>query len=189
MTTVATEIKLNIDSEFDVDFENKGVYKFIKNDKSVDIELGSIIADQNKNIIIPYDSKDSSIKISIEYKTSFQKDYISFTKKYDSSEIKKDLEFQQNKLRICTGSTIINQMNLIDNDNKKADLEKLLKLFTSSELLKDKYVEALYTDFKGEIKLGFEQDNYKKWGKHFLPSIARAHLLQSCNNFKGNYIL
>ena len=25
---------------------------------------------------------------------------------------------------------------------------------------------------------------YKKWGQHYLPSLANAHMLQMCNNFK-----
>jgi hypothetical protein len=28
------------------------------------------------------------------------------------------------------------------------------------------------------------RDWYDKWGRHYLPSLARAHLLQRCNNFK-----
>lgn len=47
------------------------------------------------------------------------------------------------------------------------------------------YVEALYLDLTGEIKLAIENSqNYGRWGKHFLPSIRRAHQLQQCNNFK-----
>jgi len=36
-----------------------------------------------------------------------------------------------------------------------------------------------------KLFLAFSKEEfYKKWGKHFLPSLARAHLLQLCNNFK-----
>ena len=32
--------------------------------------------------------------------------------------------------------------------------------------------------------MAIEQEYYVKWGRHYLPSLARAHLLQQCNNFK-----
>jgi hypothetical protein len=28
------------------------------------------------------------------------------------------------------------------------------------------------------------ENYFERWGKHYLPSLARAHLLQQCNNFK-----
>jgi hypothetical protein len=31
---------------------------------------------------------------------------------------------------------------------------------------------------------GLELAAWEKWGKHFIPSLCRAHLLQQCNNFK-----
>jgi Mg-chelatase subunit ChlD len=47
------------------------------------------------------------------------------------------------------------------------------------------YVHGLHLDLTGEINLAFQdQGNYQKWGRHYLPSIRRAHQLQQCNNFK-----
>lgn len=44
---------------------------------------------------------------------------------------------------------------------------------------------GLLEDLKGQVTEAFSQpDFFKKWGVHYLPSLARAHLLQQCNNFK-----
>merc|ERR1712070_562696 len=46
-------------------------------------------------------------------------------------------------------------------------------------------VAALLEDLKGQTTESIsKQDLYKKWGRHYLPSIMFAHNLQQCNNFK-----
>jgi len=42
----------------------------------------------------------------------------------------------------------------------------------------------LKEDVTGQIKLAFDPQYFSKWGKYYLPSIANAHMLQQCNNFK-----
>lgn len=41
------------------------------------------------------------------------------------------------------------------------------------------------TDLEGQITEAFsKQEFYDRWGRHFLPSLLRAHQAQVCNNFK-----
>jgi hypothetical protein len=48
-----------------------------------------------------------------------------------------------------------------------------------------KRVEALRSDLTGQISEAVSKPQYfNKWGKHYLPSLLRAHSLQQCNNFK-----
>ncbi|KAF3936329.1 hypothetical protein ABW19_dt0209505 [Dactylella cylindrospora] len=45
--------------------------------------------------------------------------------------------------------------------------------------------EALGTDISGEVTLAVSQAAaWTKWGRHYFPSLARAHQMQRCNNFK-----
>jgi len=42
-------------------------------------------------------------------------------------------------------------------------------------------------DIIGQVQEAIQktpENYYQKWGRHYLPSLARAHLLQQCNNFK-----
>jgi len=46
-------------------------------------------------------------------------------------------------------------------------------------------VAALLEDIEGQVCEALSKDEYfTKWGKHYLPSIARSHALQQCSNFK-----
>ncbi|EPS40220.1 hypothetical protein H072_6003 [Dactylellina haptotyla CBS 200.50] len=46
--------------------------------------------------------------------------------------------------------------------------------------------EALGTDISGEVTLAVADAGkaWTKWGRHYFPSLARAHQMQRCNNFK-----
>lgn len=45
--------------------------------------------------------------------------------------------------------------------------------------------KALLEDLEGQVTEALSRDDwYRKWGRHYLPSLARAHQLQMCNNFK-----
>ena len=46
-------------------------------------------------------------------------------------------------------------------------------------------LEAMLADVEGQVSEAISrQDWFSKWGGHYLPSLARAHHLQQCNNFK-----
>lgn len=46
-------------------------------------------------------------------------------------------------------------------------------------------IHPLNVDVSGQITEAFSKEEYfQKWGRHYLPSITRAHLLQVCTNFK-----
>lgn len=48
-----------------------------------------------------------------------------------------------------------------------------------------KRIEALFQDLSGQISEAVSrQDWFLKWGRHYLPSLKRAHELQQANNFK-----
>lgn len=51
--------------------------------------------------------------------------------------------------------------------------------------LDSKNVVELLKDVEGQVTEATSKDEwYKRWGRHYLPSLCRAHQLQQCNNFK-----
>eukprot|EP00933_Yihiella_yeosuensis_P034176 TRINITY_DN276_c0_g1_i2.p1 TRINITY_DN276_c0_g1~~TRINITY_DN276_c0_g1_i2.p1 ORF type:complete len:665 (+),score=119.54 TRINITY_DN276_c0_g1_i2:65-2059(+) len=53
------------------------------------------------------------------------------------------------------------------------------------EALSSDFIKALQEDITGQATEAISQMEYfRKWGKHYLPSLMFAHRLQQCNNFK-----
>eukprot|EP00992_Anisonema_acinus_P000735 TRINITY_DN10269_c0_g1_i3.p1 TRINITY_DN10269_c0_g1~~TRINITY_DN10269_c0_g1_i3.p1 ORF type:complete len:655 (-),score=153.70 TRINITY_DN10269_c0_g1_i3:125-2035(-) len=49
----------------------------------------------------------------------------------------------------------------------------------------DVRLAGLATDLQGQATEALSRDDYyQRWGRHYLPSLLRAHELQQCNNFK-----
>jgi len=58
-------------------------------------------------------------------------------------------------------------------------------LIEKSEAAASAQVVALLEDMKGQTTEAISQEDwYRKWGRHYVPSIMFAHRLQQCNNFK-----
>lgn len=98
-----------------------------------------------------------------------------------------DVDLIVNQLRLDFVSTVAYIIELV-NGNKdalaQAALSDIEERVRKSDDLRAK---ALLQDITGQVREAIikEPTNYfQKWGRHYLPSLARAHLLQQCNNFK-----
>ena len=53
------------------------------------------------------------------------------------------------------------------------------------ENAEDPMCRALMADVRGQVTLALaDPDAYKRWGRHYLPSLQGAHTVQQCNSFK-----
>lgn len=67
------------------------------------------------------------------------------------------------------------------------DSSKVVEAFAAelTSLSSDSRIVALKEDVDGQVSEALSRlDWFKSWGAHYLRSLARAHLLQQCNNFK-----
>ena len=49
----------------------------------------------------------------------------------------------------------------------------------------DERVKPMVEDAKGQVsEAASKKEWFQKWGRHYLPSLANAHMMQQCSNFK-----
>jgi hypothetical protein len=65
-------------------------------------------------------------------------------------------------------------------ERAQADVAKL----RAEAAAEARFVEAVFEDAKGQAAEACQRAAWQRWGRHYLPSLARAHQLQQCNNFK-----
>ncbi|KAI9141026.1 hint-domain-containing protein [Paraphysoderma sedebokerense] len=70
-------------------------------------------------------------------------------------------------------------------EGRKSYLENLLAEFGKNTLPDNTYLADLLKDVEGQCTTAVSRDDwFKRWGRHYLHSLCRAHFLQICNNFK-----
>lgn len=66
-----------------------------------------------------------------------------------------------------------------------ATAKPLIDAFAARLTVENSRVNGLKEDVEGQVREATSRaDWYKSWGMHYLQSLARAHLVQQCNNFK-----
>lgn len=69
--------------------------------------------------------------------------------------------------------------------NSIQTLVTLIKSFTEFAKYDKKFYEDLLKDIEGQVTEALQtKEAYEKWGRHYLPSLLLAHLMEQCNNFK-----
>ncbi|KAL5268184.1 hypothetical protein ACHWQZ_G002143 [Mnemiopsis leidyi] len=63
---------------------------------------------------------------------------------------------------------------IYDSLKDKPDLKNFASTITDPKLLED---------INGQWTEALQPDYFKRWGRHYLPSLAAAHMTQTCNNF------
>jgi len=58
------------------------------------------------------------------------------------------------------------------------------KQVNSSHMASEEHIAGILEDIFGQATEAFKPDYWKKWGRHYTPSLMFAHKMQQCNNFK-----
>ena len=196
MVTMATNVKLEVTLGHGVAIESNsiiGSYPCDFNEGKVIVTMGTLQYEQCKNIII-------CMKIPREFSHMFG--MVTATLKFWTPEK------GNQSVTMVTNGDIWNQNNeeieiqtlrleLIDliykvaidtiktPENAQTSIKSMIKTIEINEFLSDKRVNGVLKDLKGQVtKATNRPDWYKRWGIHYLPSLARFHQLQICGNFK-----
>jgi len=126
--------------------------------------------------------EDKYVKAVLEYEKDFGGQNETITTDGTQEEQLSD-EIECHKARYLLISNVFQALKLAEEGvNKTRNNMNLLEREVPQSCL-------LRQDISGQIKEAFsKQEFYKKWGRHYLPSLLRSHLLQQCNNFKDQGI-
>mmetsp|Transcript_28743 Transcript_28743/g.37726 ORF Transcript_28743/g.37726 Transcript_28743/m.37726 type:complete len:759 (+) Transcript_28743:142-2418(+) len=192
LSTFATEAKLDIEITNGAQIEEPGIlggYPSQTTGWGVSIDLGSLNFGQTKDVILPLNipERDPSTP------------YLELTLRYTNVTSGPKEVFQQgtvenendnitiHKFRLKMVDCLRQAIELCRTNNYEPAQQAIASLCSemrecqvTSSLLSD-----LLVDLEGESTLAVSScENFEKWGKHYLPSLMQAHLLQQCNNFK-----
>ena len=89
---------------------------------------------------------------------------------------------------ITTGLATQNGDHLVSATTKLIEMQSLAASSSGSAAAATA-IDGLLQDMSGQINEALTNNAYySKWGRHYLPSLRRAHELQQCNNFKDPYV-
>lgn len=111
---------------------------------------------------------------------------------------KDDIDMRDQHARLLLVNFIAETEKKISSEK---DSEKRAELFKEAEVGRQKLIDqidklcpeayrtefckSLLEDITGQLKEAYSREDWhKKWGCHYLPSLARSHNLQLCTNFK-----
>lgn len=78
-----------------------------------------------------------------------------------------------------------NQMSRGEPDLAKAIIKSFSSEISNSIVAGNEYIKDLMKDLMDQVTIAFsKQEYFQKWGRHYIPSLVRAHQHQICNNFK-----
>ena len=112
--------------------------------------------------------------------------------RFSSDSNSDDLFYHNAQSLLC--ETTIQVMELMAKGNSNvaqasALVAAAIKKIENDGHLKYKLLGELLKDLTGQItEATSRQDWWQKWGRHYLPSLGRAHQIMQCNNFKDHGI-
>jgi len=191
LSTAANNVRLCVEMENTkfIDFSTIQQYSHQVASWGFDIQLGSVMFGQPKRFVLPLTSNgDTPIKLNVKlaYESPFETT--------NTNEFSQEIEVQQTQeteidmqgLRLRFVNEVTRAVGLMQIKPPEAlpIIDQLIKEIKESGN-DEKYIKDLLADLEGQVHIAISQSHhFIRWGRHFLPSLIRAHLLQQCNNFK-----
>lgn len=156
------------------------------------VEVGSMNYGQTKDFIINTQIPDNLqgqspyASVKVAYRIAAEKEMREL--KVEATKVENSFDVTKQALRLQVVDQIKASMQLFAESKQKEAASQFAPISQNIKNLlvtNDKYLAELLKDVDGQIKEALSKDEwYTKWGRHYLPSLACAHQLQQCNNFK-----
>jgi Mg-chelatase subunit ChlD len=184
-STYAPRAKLDVEVSDGVDVQAKGGLPIIKTSWGVQIDAGDIQFGQSRNFVLGFNKRPANIAVTASYRpfTSAQ-DLNSATVVLSNVALPDRAAIEYHTARLKLVEILIGAKHT-DLSTSIEALESLQKNITASPILTNHPdAHAVAQDVSGEGLLGLQPAHFGRWGRHYFPSLALAHLRQQCGNFK-----
>lgn len=167
------------------------------------VEIGSLTFGQSRDLVFTMDCPNMGenatfLAVTADYLPRGTNNPVRLTAELDTVSQVAEIQVQKYRLVFAdtvrtamttstTAPTQYNQSSVIEDKLSEAQAmtASLADEIASSDVATDERIVALLEDLTGQVAEAFSQSQYlMKWGRHYLPSLWRAHMQQQCNNFK-----
>lgn len=156
------------------------------------IHVGSVKFGQSRDFVVemsfPQSKSDDYISVTLNYVDPHSRQPATLTTDgttYNSNEQESLKQLFRLRAVDAIHQAITSSNAQPGSEAAKAVISNLVSEISKSSVASDEYIVALLEDLTGQATEALSRaDYFRKWGRHYLPSLARAHLLQYCNNFK-----
>ncbi|VBB18610.1 von willebrand factor type A domain protein, putative [Yasminevirus sp. GU-2018] len=175
----------------DQDTDIDTCYTWSRSSDELQIHLGNINYGQNRTICIPGTTKPVAIMLTYTNNETHAEDSVSIDAVTirAASTFAENVEVKAQLLRQIIVSNVRRSMNMatcgdLEGAQKNID-QTMKKKMTPLGISTGTVCADIMKDMSGQIAEAFSRkDWYVRWGRHYLPSLVRAHITQQCNNFK-----
>lgn len=184
-STYAPRAKVDIEVPDGVDIEVMGRLPVIKTSWGVQIDAGDIQFGQSRDYILVLNRMPATIAATARYRP------VNLAKDISTSSVvivptvvsdQASIEYHTARLKLVEILFQAKQSTLSASIDALESLQR--DITTSHTLANHSNALAVAQDVSGQCLLGLESAHFSRWGRHYFPSLALAHLRQQCGNFR-----
>jgi len=192
MATAVPNAQLSVELNNGIKLESvNGNHNFNPTTWGFQMDTGPLYYGQNKDFVFNLNVTEQNTGSSIDQSIEATCAYNHFSKVNrvsvnTLSEYTIDSQIQSIRLQFVeTVHEALNQMRYGNTDVARTIVSTFLAHLQSVPFTSHPYIKSLIVDLSEQVTIALtKEDQFRKWGIHYLPSLARAHQQQVCNNFR-----
>lgn len=199
LTTYATDLKLSIEPANGAKIKAiQGGFPTSSTDTFSTVTMGNVNLGQSRDLTLTLDCPNgtdaSYLHVKVEYIPRGATAPMSVLKELTGTDANCLVDVESFRLRFADEIRDAMSMLITATQNalvfdRLAEAQQAIARFLdemkNSNAAQDPKIVELLKDLSGQVVEAFSKEKFfRKWGRHYLPSLFRAHMLQACNNFK-----